>query len=121
MDLLLVGKVTVCSLADEQTSVAERGMNGETVVFRRSVCSRNLEIYSAFMGFHCRGGANAEVCSPLRYRDRKRLLPYGRDHPVDGCFTFSVRLSASRGWLLHLLGGDEGERKKARRFAVCLG
>ena len=49
MDLLLVGKVTVCSLADEQTSVAERGMNGETVVFRRSVCSRNLEIYSAFM------------------------------------------------------------------------
>ena len=49
MDLLFVGKVTVCSLADEQTSVVERGMNGETVVFRRSVCSRNLEIYSAFM------------------------------------------------------------------------
>ena len=33
--LLLVGKATVCSLADEQTSVDERGMNGETVVFRR--------------------------------------------------------------------------------------
>ena len=41
-----------------------------------------------------RGG----LCSPLRYRnrkrllpygrDRKRLLPYGRDHPPDGCFTF---------------------------------
>ena len=49
MDLLLVGKASVCSLADEQTTASERGMNGETVVFRRSVCSRNLEIYSAFM------------------------------------------------------------------------
>ena len=37
--LLLVGKATVCSLADEQTTAAERRMNEETVVFRRSVCS----------------------------------------------------------------------------------
>ena len=49
MDLLLVGKVTVCSLADEQTTASERRMNEETLVFRRSVCSRNLKIYSAFM------------------------------------------------------------------------
>ena len=38
--LLLVGKATVCSLADEQTTAAERRMNEETVVFRRSVLLR---------------------------------------------------------------------------------
>ena len=38
--LLLVGKATVCSLADEQTAAAERRMNEETVVFRRSVLLR---------------------------------------------------------------------------------
>ena len=35
--LLLVGKATVCSLADEQTTAAERRMNEETEVFRQ-VC-----------------------------------------------------------------------------------
>jgi hypothetical protein len=39
VDLLLVGKVTVCSLADEQTSVAERGMNGETEASERDIVS----------------------------------------------------------------------------------
>ena len=39
--LLLVGKATVCSLADEQTTAAERRMNEETVVFRRNL----LRIY----------------------------------------------------------------------------
>ena len=38
--LLLVGKATVCSLSDEQTAAAERRMNEETVVFRRSVLLR---------------------------------------------------------------------------------
>ena len=45
--LLLVGKATVCSLADEQTTAAERRMNEETVVFRRSVCS--LRGYCVFL------------------------------------------------------------------------
>ena len=35
--LLLVVKATVCSLADEQTTAAERRMNGEKVVFRRRI------------------------------------------------------------------------------------
>jgi hypothetical protein len=33
--LLFVGKVSVSSLADEQTAAAERRMNGETVVSGR--------------------------------------------------------------------------------------
>ncbi|MBQ3982858.1 MAG: hypothetical protein II633_03695 [Bacteroidales bacterium] len=35
--LLLVVKATVCSLADGQTTAAERRMNEEKVVFRRRI------------------------------------------------------------------------------------
>ena len=35
--LLLVGKATVCSLADEQTAAAERRLNKETEVFRQVI------------------------------------------------------------------------------------
>ena len=35
--LLLVGKATVCSLADEQTTAAERRMNGETEASERDI------------------------------------------------------------------------------------